>query len=125
MVATGICDKSTGGASCLIPAIITDAPSMARAAAKAVQNCQLGGGLYSSGPGILRSVLGSGHVLKRLALDFERNFVKAGASQNIEHSDNVEVHGVGIASDENFGFRVFIVDLLQAGEQIVVALHFF
>src|SRR5207248_10530166 len=59
-----------------------------------------------------------------LAFNFESDFVKTDAAQDVEHVNDVGVDRIGIAAHEHFGFRILLMNFLQGGRELLIA-HLF
>src|SRR6266478_715659 len=63
---------------------------------------------------------GSWNIFGRLALDLKRDFVETNMPQDIEHTDDVAVDRVRIATNEYFGFRILLMNFLQRGGELII-----
>src|SRR5207302_7012241 len=89
---------------------------------KAESTCHFGAGLNKSGPGPLSFIgylwlpcAGRRHSRRCLAFDFKCDFVKTLRAQDIEHANDIAVHGVPIPPHEHLRVRVFLMNFSQYG----------
>src|SRR5438067_4956300 len=117
-------DVSIGGGS-LWKAIATAMPWTRRAPPKAESTCHFGAGLYNSGPGMIqlwaRASRRDPHPC--LALNFKGDFVVTDRPKDIEHANDVAVHGVTVPAQEYFCVRIFRMRSRQYRRQLVVSDH--
>ena len=96
-----------------------------KAPPRAESTCHFGAGLNKSGPGYVFMVsygcpCRPRHSRRCLAFNFKGDFVKTCRAQNIEHANDIAVHGVTIPPHEYFRVRVFRVTFFQYRSQLFV-----